>query len=258
MKMMKATLVNLVGAVSLAFLPALSLADVSEELNYDFAVNPGARISLENVNGDITVEGWDGDSVVVRALKTADSDDDLDRIEILVDADDDEVSIETKHHKKKKKRSLFNWGNNNGEVEYQVQVPRDVFLKDIGTVNGDVEIEGVEGRVHAGAVNGDVEVRDLRSNVELETVNGDIDAWFTSFDGLDAKFESVNGGITAYLPDNADARVEADTVNGRISNDFGLKVSKGFVSRELSGVLGAGNGNLEFDTVNGSIEIKSQ
>ena len=53
------------------------------------------------------------------------------------------------------------------------------------------------------------------------------------------------------------ARVNANTVHCRISNDFNLPVNKGrFVGRKLSGLIGDGDGRIELSNVNGAITIR--
>jgi DUF4097 and DUF4098 domain-containing protein YvlB len=245
-----------IGAALMVAAMAVS-ADVTTTEEMSFDVKPGARISLENINGDITVVGGGGDQVVVVAHKKADDQEYLDNLKIVVDATPDYVRIETRHPKKE--GGWFNWGHDGGgSVAYELAVPDDVELDAIETVNGDVEIRAVGGVVKAGTVNGGLEVSDLVSDVSLETVNGSISATFVAL-GADQRVDAdaVNGKIVLYLPVDASARVTAETVNGSIdADDFGLEPEKGFVGRDLSGQIGAGDARISLNTVNGSIKLK--
>jgi DUF4097 and DUF4098 domain-containing protein YvlB len=245
-----------IGAALLA--ASLSLAaDVKETEEMTFEVNPGARISLENVNGDISVAGGGGSQVTVVAHKKANDQEYLDKMKIVVDATADYVRIETRHPERD--HGWFNWGDSGGgSVSYELTVPNDVELDSIETVNGDVTIRSVAGPVKASTVNGGLDVSDLVADVSLETVNGGISATFDAL-GADQRVEAdaVNGKIELYLPADASARVTAETVNGSIdADDFGLKPEKGFVGRDLSGEIGGGDARISLDTVNGSIRIK--
>lgn len=238
---------------------ASAIADVTETEEFTFEVNAGARISVENVNGDITVAGGSGDSVHVVAYKKAGSQEYMDKLKIVIDASEDYLRIETDHPDSK--GGWFNWGNDNsGSVAYELTVPADVDLDSIDTVNGDVTIESVDGEVKAGTVNGAIEVSGVRADVSLETVNGSIKAVFDELGaGQRVNADTVNGKITIYLPANASARVVAETVNGSIDgDDFGLEVEKGFVGRDLEGKIGDGDARVSLDTVNGSIRIRRQ
>jgi DUF4097 and DUF4098 domain-containing protein YvlB len=245
-----------IGAALMATAMAAS-ADVTTTEEMSFEVSPGARISLENINGDISVVGGGGDRVVVVAHKKADNEEYLDKLKIVVDATPDYVRIETRHPKRE--GGWFNWGNDGGgSVAYELTVPDDVELDAIETVNGDVKISAVGGAVKAGTINGGLEVADLVSDVSLETVNGSIKATFDAL-GADQRVDAdaVNGKIVLYLPRDASARVTAETVNGSIdADDFGLEPEKGFVGRDLSGQIGAGDARISLNTVNGSIRLK--
>lgn len=238
--------------------PVSAFADVSAEENFNFPVNDGAVFKLENVNGNIEVQAWDRSEIVVRAIKSANNREALERIEILVDADADHVSIDTKLGRSS--GSWFNWSNNdNGRVSYIIQAPSDVILRSVETVNGDIEVSGMHAEVVVESVNGEINVSGLTGRTTLETVNGEIVAHFDAFDSTqEAEIGTVNGGIEVYLAAGIDANLEAETLNGRISNDFGFEVERSFASREMSGQLGQGGGRMHFETVNGGIRIRSQ
>lgn len=253
---MKAALWTL---AALLALPMTAVADVeaTEELTFD--VNPGARISLENINGDITITGGSGEQVKVTAHKKAGTQEYLDELKVVADADADYVRIETRHPKHES--GWLNWGDNgNGSVSYELSVPANVTLDAVETVNGDVRISAIGGTVKAGTVNGGLEVGNLSADVSLETVNGTITADFDTLgDEQRVDAEAVNGRIELLLPADASARVNAETVNGSIdADDFGLEPEKGFVGRDLSGEIGGGDARISLDTVNGSIAIRKK
>lgn len=253
---MKTGLWTLAALLSLSMTAAADV-EVSEEMTFD--VNPGARVSLENINGDITITGGAGEQVKVTAHKKAGKQEYLDELKVVVDADADYVRIETRHPKSES--SWFNWGSDGGgSVSYELSVPAGVSLDAIETVNGDVRIRAVSGTVKAGTVNGGLEVENLSADVSLETVNGTITADFDTL-GADQRVdaEAVNGRIELLLPADASARVNAETVNGSIdADDFGLEPEKGFVGRDLSGEIGGGDARISLDTVNGSIKIRKK
>ena len=232
-------------------------ADVRETEEFSFEVNSGARISVENINGDIEVTGGGENTVKVIAHKRAGKQEYLDELKIEIDASADYIRIETDHPDRE--GGWFNWGNDSsGSVSFELSVPFDVVLDSIETVNGDVTIASVGGEVAAGTVNGAVDVSGLMSDVELESVNGGIKARFEKLGaGQRVEADTVNGAITVYLPAEASARVVAETVNGSIDgDDFGLKANKGFVGRDLDGRIGGGDAQVSLDTVNGSIKIR--
>jgi len=221
-------------------------ADVTEELNFSYPINEGGRISVDNVNGDVTVIGGSGAMVEITAIKRAGSQAYLDGLQITIRNTDDAIRIETDHPER-------------SGMSYTVRVPAHVNLDAIESVNGDLNISGVSGIVRASTVNGSINAADLISDAGIDTVNGAVEVSFARFGGAQkADCETVNGRLTINLPGDADARVQAETINGGIdASDFGLATNKGFVGRDLEGAIGAGSARLELSTVNGAIKVRS-
>ena len=230
-------------------------ASVTEEETFSYILDDGGRFSLSNVNGSVEVTGGGGDSVEIIAIKKADNQEDLDKIEIEISHSADEIVVETELGESNR---WFSRGSNSGSVRYEVTVPVSTHLDSVETVNGNVNISGVSGKVVAESVNGDLEVSDLAGDVSLSTVNGSIEAEFSRLeDQQRVKMETVNGRVTIDLPQDADVDISADTLNGGINaNDFGLETDKGFVGSDLNGKIGNGGARLNIDTVNGSIKIR--
>jgi DUF4097 and DUF4098 domain-containing protein YvlB len=96
----------------------------------------------------------------------------------------------------------------------------------------------------------------LSGRAELSTVNGNLEA---NFDRLSSPIEvsSVNAKVLLTLPSDAKADIEASTVSGSISNDFGIHVANHkWVGHELNGELGGGGTRVRVNNVNGRIEIR--
>ena len=231
------------------------IADVTEEETFTFKLDDGGRFGISNVNGSITVTGGSGDSVEVLAIKKADNQKELDEIEIMISESASEITIETELGESD---GWWSHGSTGGQVTYEITVPSGITLDSVETVNGNVDISGVTGKVVAESVNGDLDISNLAGDVRLSTVNGGIEAGFDKLDGdQSVKAETVNGRVTLVLPDDADCEISADTLNGGINaKDFGLDADKGFVGSDLNGKIGSGSARVNIDTVNGGIKIK--
>ena len=233
--------------------------DVFEQ-SYPLAA--GGRVSLDNVNGDVTVEVWERDEVRVQAVKSAASRELLDRIEIDVDASPNALRIDTEYPSNRGWRRGDDDHMEHGghmKVEYTLTVPRTAAIEDFDLVNGNLLVVGVEGDIEASTVNGDIVVRDAAGPADLETVNGGIELYLDRA-RADAEIDlgSVNGAIDLYLPASAAARIQAETVNGHLSNDFGIEVHTGkYVGASFAGTIGGGGPRIEIETVNGRISVHS-
>jgi hypothetical protein len=126
------------------------------------------------------------------------------------------------------------------------------------TVSGNVEAQGLGGDLRFNSVSGDLTVVDCAgSSVRADSVSGSmiIDVSSTGHP-TDIALTSVSGEIAIRLPHPADARVEANTTSGSVSNAFeDLRVGGQWGAKRITGRLGAGNGRLKATTVSGSIAL---
>ncbi|WP_329355806.1 DUF4097 family beta strand repeat-containing protein [Streptomyces anulatus] len=126
------------------------------------------------------------------------------------------------------------------------------------SLSGSLEAQGVTGDLRFHSVFGDLTVVDgAGASVRAESVSGamvlDVDP---SGKPTDIRLATVSGEISIRLPHPADARVEANTASGSVSNAFeDLRVRGQWGSKKITGTLGAGTGTLRATTVSGSIAL---
>ena len=223
----------------------------------------GRRIMIKNINGGIQVERSTNGRVEVSAEKRwrRGNPEDV-RIEQKKVGEDvlvcalfsegsrcDESGIHTDRRTK--------WNDRNDvSVRFTVRVPDGVRV-DLSTVNGGVEVTGVNNEVDAHTVNGSITARSAGGPVRAKTVNGSINVSMGALgraDDLD--YETVNGAITIELPSNFGAQLELSTVNGRVSTDFPITISGTLSPRRLRGTVGNGSTRLRASTVNGSVTLR--
>lgn len=230
--------------------------DVTEKFEQTYPLSPGGRLSLSNVNGSITVEAWDRNEVHLEATKVADSAERFAEVEIKVNARPDSITIETEYDNVRS-RNNGEWGRRKLEVHYKLSVPADARLDEIGTVNGSVRLSNFRNHTKASAVNGSVMGANLRGTAKLSTVNGEVSADFDRLEsGSNISLETVNGKVNLMIPSDSNATVKADSLNGPITNEFGLPVRKGqYVGRDLYGRIGSGEVSIKLSSVNGPLSI---
>ncbi|MFH9136365.1 DUF4097 family beta strand repeat-containing protein [Streptomyces sp. NPDC017524] len=126
------------------------------------------------------------------------------------------------------------------------------------SVSGSLEAQSVTGDLRFHSVSGDLTVVDgAGTSVRAESVSGamvlDVDP---SGRPTDIRLATVTGEIAIRLPHPADARVEANTASGTVSNAFeDLRVGGQWGAKKITGTLGAGTGTLRATTVSGSIAL---
>ena len=255
-----ATWTGTILGIALAVLLNVALAHgaeavVSEEFQQIYPLTASGRIELSNINGDVRITAWDQNQVKVDAIKRAEDQDGLKRMEIRVDSRPDSLSIETKYRQNDESGSRGR--HHGGEVEYTLTVPRNARLDEIKLINGALEIAGINGEVRASCINGKLTATGLGSRAKLETINGPLEASFDRLETSPVELSSVNGPVRLTLPSDAKARIEATTVHGGIDNNFGLHVNHHrWVGHDLAGELGGGGADIRLRNVNGTVEIR--
>ena len=225
----------------------------TEPFRFTSAFNPDARVSVSNVNGQVTVTTWDRPEILIEGEKRAKSADDLERIELIYQLDADRADVEVKLPKK---RGWFFGSTIDGNVSIHVTVPATVDLRNIRTVNGSIEIEGVAGAAHASSVNGRIRAHHLGGDADFHSVNGPIDADFDHVpSAARLSFDTVNGRIRVNLPADTGAEVSASVVNGSINTDLPIAVKGKFIKKHLNGTIGDGGARIDASAVNGSIHF---
>lgn len=236
----------------------VEVQDETEKFDKTYPLNSTGRVSLSNINGSVVVEAWDRNEVKVEYTKIANTKERLADVDVRIDSRADHLEIETDYDNWKS-RNGDDW-NRNGklQVEFRLMIPRTAFLNEIETVNGSVTASNFTNFTKISAVNGAVTATNLRGATNLSTVNGEVSADFDRLDtGNKVTLSTVNGRVNLIIPSDANATINADTLNGNITNDIGLPIRKGkYIGRDLYGRIGTGDARIKLDSVNGGLTIR--
>jgi len=223
--------------------------NVTGEFHKTVPLNANGRVSLENINGNVEITGWERNEVQIDAVKSARDQQRLDEAKIEVEGSGDSVSIRTRYPEGRT-------NNNPASVQYTLHVPAGAQLEKISLVNGSLNVSQVLGEVDASLVNGKLTAHDLSGRAKLSTVNGSANVEYRTLTSVsEVKISSVNGSINLTLPASPNADISASTVNGGLSTDFPMQVQGKFMSHRISGTLGSGGTRIELSNVNGSTHI---
>ena len=233
----------------------------TERLEKTFPLTPNGRVCVSNINGSIKMIASDRNEVRLIAVKRAETREQLADVDIKIDARPEYVSVESDYGDDRtwKADKDRKWKNTDKViVEYELTVPRGAVLDEIETVNGSVWLADFTNVSKVSTVNGMVKATNLKGTAELSTVNGEL---FADFDKLSAAskidLETVNGRVNLFIPSDSSATVKAESLNGIISNDFGLPNRKGkYVGNALHGRIGGGEVAINLESVNGPLNVK--
>lgn len=235
-------------------------AEEIERFDQTYPFNANGSIALSNINGSVTIETWDRNEVKVEYTKTGSDKEVMSWVDVRIDASKDRIEIEANYDKWKSSHNSGDWEkwkHKKVSVVFKLTVPRTAVLNEIETVNGSIALSNLLNTCKVSTVNGQVSARNLRGNANLSTVNGVVDADFEALDpNVRINLSTVNGKVLLIIPSDSDATLKADTVNGSITNDFGLPVRKGqYVGRDLHGKVGNGATKINLSSVNGGLAL---
>lgn len=199
-------------------------------------------------NGGITVRGWDGPDVRIRAKiqswGASEQEAQAQAKAILITTADGNL------------RAGAPSSMQHGAVSFEVFVPRRTALA-LRTHNGGISLTGLQGTINFYAQNGGVSLAELGGQVTGKTINGGLSIklsgqkWAGS--GLDVA--TINGGIAWQIPANYSAQLFTSTNGGSIKTTLPMSESKGQY-HEVKTTLGSGGQALKAITNNGSVTIK--
>ncbi len=214
-----------------------------------YALEPAGIVSIENIQGDISVEAWDRAEAEVAVVKdamggTAASD----NVRIDVAADGKKLELRTLYPPQ---------SDDPVRVSYKLRVPRQVRLDHLRTVVGNIRVRNVEGWVDARTLNGSIEEINVTGGIAARTLNGNIAVSLRSMCDKNApvQMETVNGQLFLALPADSNAALSLSTVSGHIDSAYTLKVSDTPGDSSLRATLGQGGALVRLRTVRGDIQV---
>jgi hypothetical protein len=284
------------GIVPLGFAQTFS-EKLSKEASFEVK-NASNTVVLANINGDVTVTGYEGEKVIVEASKfiRAKTDERLAmgktdvQIGLINRADSSIFYVEgighsfgrNKNRKNKWEKSewCYDWNDRNGrhedlpfdyKMDFVVKVPFGINVV-VSTVNdGDVVVENIKGIVHANNINGSIKLTHLVRESVASTINGDVDIDFDKNPEKSCRFYSLNGDINAWFQKGLAANLSFESYNGDLfTNVDKLESLPVIVEKEQrqQGMKYKVNGNrfkvgnggalLDFETFNGDVYLKEK
>ncbi|HEX4154210.1 MAG TPA: DUF4097 family beta strand repeat-containing protein [Acidobacteriaceae bacterium] len=147
------------------------------------------------------------------------------------------------------------WSRRDWYVNYRLFVPRHLAAQ-FHTVNGGIDLSGLDGTANADTTNGGISLRDLAGEVHARTINGGISAALSGdrWRGAGLFADTTNGGISVGLPGRYSAHLIAETSNGNVSVAIPMSAEK-TTGKRIDTNLGSGGATVQFQTVNGGVTI---
>lgn len=263
---------------------------IKKELQFS-QVNSNNLLTVNNINGNISVEGYSGKKILLEVKKTISGKTQakLERgkkeIEIGIHEEDNGMIIYTKtpcsnvRYEKSDDDTWYwqtgtnncNWGSGiHFNFDIKIKIPYDLNI-DVSTINdGDIVVKNISGEVKANNINGSIALEKITGKTHVHTINGDVDIEYSKNPEKDSKYYSLNGDINAYFQKGLSAQLTFESFNGDFFTDFGnIEMMPTLVQKKTKGngvkykvggksnmKIGNGKVLLDFETFNGNVYLK--
>ncbi len=241
---------------------------------------------VRNVTGNITIEGYEGNSIQVEVQKTINASDNIGleqgkkEIGLMVENSGNEYVFYPDAPNLVYKDGHLNSENCDNyhklpydyQLDFIIKVPSQLRV-DAGTVNdGELVISNIHGDyIKALNVNGGVALNQISGQTEVHCINGKVNISYTENPSGPSTYYSLNGDIHIDYQKDLSAEIGFKSMNGEFFTDFDIarqfaKSSKETASQENSprykyestAVVQIGKGAYfhNFETLNGNVVIK--
>lgn len=247
--------------------------------------NSSNTLKVYNVNGSVSIKGYDGDEIKITAEQHLEGSDReikqaLDELQFNVDKEGDiiYVYIDAPFIDLKKDDDRFSYRIDRWNDDYEflhditINVPRNTHIH-ASTINrGSVNIDNTLQTISASNINGRVSLSGIQGKTRAQTVNGDITITYTQSPDTDSEYKTVNGEIEVKYPSDLSADITFKSLHGDLYTDFeNIERLKARVKEDKhkkhGGIayridrfsplrIGKGGPTFNFEVLNGNVYIK--
>ncbi len=212
-----------------------------------YPLNDNATVSLTNITGNITIEGWDQPQAEVRVTKEGGSEQDRQAVQIKLSSSKDLLSLETSPAR-----------SSPVETHYELKLPNHVRAVEINSADSAVKLSQMTGAITISVQGSSIELKDISGAVRTKIVKGETKVTLNKSPGEPQELSSISGDIELRLHGDINADISAETIDGEIEadDDLELKVEKRTMGQSATVRVGTGGVALSIKTINGDIRIK--
>lgn len=230
--------------MTLALLLVLAAAPTPQ--TWKFQTDGTPEVHISNIEGSISVEGVDGNSVFFEVLQDRDvKSGNTSLVEVVQDGDKVKARVCCGPCESERRANRC---NDVAPTRFVVKVPRGTELH-VSAVNAPVRVAGVAGEQEISSVNGKVDVSGSKKDLSVSAVAGDVT--LAPEQVAATSVSTVSGNVRLKMPERADARLQFSSVSGSYD---GKSVALGSKSR----TWGEGTHSIEVSTVSGALDTGSK
>lgn len=217
-------------------------------------LTPGGTLSLENINGNIEIQGWEREEVSVYAEKMFHM---PDRTKIFIYPRRDitpRIDFDKFENFVKIRTRDISRENGESAVDYYIDVPHSINLKDIIAQRGNIKISNLYGEVFVDLANGDIVIENFSGSLTSSVMSGTVSASLYDLRDDDEIIITANeGDVTISLEENVRAHLVVSVPNGEVITEFEIEKPQDAGKFEIQ--LGENGAQISLTALNGDVRI---
>lgn len=221
-----------------------------DEFRQSYALGPGARVEVRNINGPLEIQTTDGSSAEVYVLRSARTRNDLEYYKVIVENVGGVFRVYTEQPPEEIRNRI------NVRHRAVLKVPRPAELT-VRNINGQARIGEIDGPVNMGNINGSLEIGHLAGFAELSNINGSIALTLEHLGERGIKMRNINGGIKFRFLDQPNADLDLQMFNGTVDSNMPSTSVQKVTRSSFRGQIGAGGAPITGSHINGMISVRS-
>lgn len=258
---------------------------IKKELSYEASVEE-RMLEVQNLNGSITVEGYEGTTVLVSVEKTirAGSASNLElgkkEVGVKVINQGDKIivypDVPNMHYRDGRFTNIDcnRWEESPYEhtLNFTVRMPKKTNLK-VGAINdGELLVKHTRGsHIEANNINGGIVLEDITGQTKVHCINGAVDISYADNPTSTSTYYSLNGDINITYQKDLSADIAFKSMNGELFTDFDITKQYAKTTKKETGKnqnakykyeskplvqIGKGGLSFDFETLNGDVILK--
>ncbi|MGI4739952.1 MAG: DUF4097 family beta strand repeat-containing protein [Janthinobacterium lividum] len=255
---------NSVYLTLLAVVLALPAQLRAQEFKMKFSSSTNRKVVLDMHGSDVTVEGYDGDELVIHGTGSYEGPPPLAnglRAVYSGGTDNTRLGLAVTQMAANTIRVAR---TNRGDDHYTLRLPRQTdvaFAQDSWGGSDDLTMRDLAGRIEVSLKSGDLRLLNVSGPVVANTISGDIQIKFSVAPTQPSALTSVSGDVDVSLPAPAKISLSMRSISGEIYTDFDLNLGGGNGLKHVGGqtVEGRANGGgttLSLKTISGDIFVR--
>jgi hypothetical protein len=225
----------------------------AQEFKAKLANAKDRKISIEMDAGNLKIEGYDGDEVIIKGNGFEAPPEQAKGLKALYNTSVDNTGIGLSVTSQANGLKIEKASRK--KVTYTLRVPKKaaIFYEQTNWNQANISISNVEGDLEVKTNNGKIELLNVTGPVVANSTAGDVKVVYSNVSQeKPTSISVISGTIDVTMPANAKSNLSLRSINGEMYTDFdlGLKTSKDGLSK-----VGGGH-NIEATTNGGGVEIQ--